>query len=71
MTLIDFAMIRRYTRKLERACCVTAKYTPLIFVYGLTTWGVWVVVKIGAYGTSSHWIGAPFCSSGIPKASKY
>jgi hypothetical protein len=50
-------MARRWARKVERACCAFAKYLPLVFVYGLTTWAVWVVVKIGQDSKKSYWVG--------------
>lgn len=34
-------------RKCERACCALATFFPLAFVYGLTTWAVWVEAGIG------------------------
>ena len=34
-------------RKCERACCTTVTYFPLVFVYGLTTWGAWVLAHMG------------------------
>ncbi|KAM5344839.1 hypothetical protein ACJ41O_010701 [Fusarium nematophilum] len=51
------AAARRWARKMERACCAFATYIPLVFVYGLTTWAVWVVVNIGSASTKSSWIG--------------
>lgn len=51
------AMSRRWARKLERACCAFATYIPLVFVYGLTSWAVWVVVSIGSASIKSAWIG--------------
>ncbi|KAF7533394.1 hypothetical protein G7Z17_g13521 [Cylindrodendrum hubeiense] len=50
-------MSRRLGRKLERACCAFATYIPLVFVYGLTSWAVWVVVCIGSVSIKSAWIG--------------
>ncbi|KAJ6440018.1 ELL complex subunit Eap30 [Purpureocillium lavendulum] len=50
-------MSRRCARKLERACCAFATYIPLIFVYGVTTWAVWVVINIGLVSAKSSWIG--------------
>lgn len=50
-------MARRWTRKLERACCAFATYIPLVFVYGLTTWAVWALVNVGNASTKSNWIG--------------
>ncbi|KAL8650666.1 MAG: hypothetical protein Q9210_003695 [Variospora velana] len=38
---------RSWTRKCERYCCSVVIYFPLAFVYGLTTWAVWVEAGIG------------------------
>ncbi|OAQ88119.1 palmitoyltransferase PFA3 [Purpureocillium lilacinum] len=51
-------MSRRCARKLERACCSFATYIPLIFVYGLTTWAVWVVINIGLVSVDSTGTGS-------------
>ncbi|KAI0392856.1 palmitoyltransferase PFA3 [Xylariaceae sp. FL0594] len=54
-------MSRRWIRRAERYCCSGLKYFPLAFVYGLTTWAVWVVVRIGSFETpddaKAGWIG--------------
>ncbi|KAI0205140.1 palmitoyltransferase PFA3 [Astrocystis sublimbata] len=42
-------MSRRWARRIERYCCGCLTYFPLAFVYGLTTWAVWVVVSIGSF----------------------
>ncbi|KAI0460001.1 palmitoyltransferase PFA3 [Xylaria acuta] len=47
-------MSRRWARRLERYCCGCLTYFPLAFVYGLTTWAVWVVVNIGSFPTSGQ-----------------
>lgn len=52
------AMSRRLARRLERLCCYGITYFPLVFVYGLTTWAVYVVSHIGFAPTKSGWIGA-------------
>ena len=36
-----------WARKFERCCCSTVTHLPLGFVYGLTTWAVWVQSGIG------------------------
>ena len=36
-----------WARRCERCCCVAVTYLPLVFVYGLTTWAVWVESSIG------------------------
>ncbi|KAI3588794.1 DHHC palmitoyltransferase-domain-containing protein [Fusarium oxysporum f. sp. albedinis] len=51
------ATARRWARKIERCCCTFATYFPLAFVYGLTSWAVWVVVCIGSASRKSSWIG--------------
>ncbi|KAI9671499.1 MAG: palmitoyltransferase for Vac8p [Caeruleum heppii] len=38
---------RSLVRRCERGCWLTCKYFPLGFVYGLTTWAVWVQTGIG------------------------
>ncbi|CZT08406.1 probable palmitoyltransferase PFA3 [Rhynchosporium agropyri] len=40
-------MSRRWARKCERYCCIGATYFPLLFVYSLTGWAVWVEATIG------------------------
>lgn len=50
-------MPRRCARKMERACCTLGKYLPVVFVYCLTTWAVWVVVVIGRVTPPGGWIG--------------
>ncbi|KAK5137240.1 hypothetical protein LTR08_000210 [Meristemomyces frigidus] len=39
-----------FFRRLERCCCQTLTYFPLCFVYGLTTWAVWVLVHVSLFG---------------------
>jgi palmitoyltransferase len=34
-------------RRCERVCCGIATYFPLVFVYGMSTWAVWVEVHMG------------------------
>jgi palmitoyltransferase len=50
-------MSRRWARKIERYCCTCATYFPLAFVYGLTSWAVWVVVNVSTTKSSVPWIG--------------
>lgn len=50
-------MARRWARRVERYCCSCLTYFPLAFVYGLTTWAVWVIVSIGSAKTKVDWIG--------------
>lgn len=41
---------KSWARRLERCCCQTFAYFPLVFVYGLTTWAVWVEVDVSFIG---------------------
>ncbi|KAI1491197.1 DHHC palmitoyltransferase-domain-containing protein [Biscogniauxia mediterranea] len=41
-------MSPRWARRAERYCCLGLKYFPLVFVYAISTWAVWVVVSIGS-----------------------
>ncbi|KAL2133107.1 hypothetical protein VTI74DRAFT_2909 [Chaetomium olivicolor] len=47
---------RRWARKLERSCCAAAKYFPLAFVYGLTTWAVFVMVSVCSTPSNVSWL---------------
>ncbi|KAH7369172.1 palmitoyltransferase PFA3 [Plectosphaerella cucumerina] len=48
----------RWARRAERCCCTFATYLPLSFVYGLTTWAVWVDVRIGSsQADKPTWLG--------------
>lgn len=42
---------KSWARKIERCCCNTFAYFPLVFIYGLTTWAVWVEVSVSFIGT--------------------
>ncbi|KAM0561623.1 hypothetical protein ACHAPJ_002791 [Fusarium lateritium] len=59
------ATARRWARKIERGCCTFATYFPLAFVYGLTSWAVWVVVNIGNSSKKSNWIGNGTSAVGV------
>lgn len=48
---------RRWARRLERSCCACAKYFPLAFVYGLTTWAAFVLVSLCTNPTKVSWLG--------------
>ena len=37
---------KSFARRLERCCCTTFAYFPLVFVYGITTWAVYVEVNV-------------------------
>ncbi|KAL1982050.1 hypothetical protein VTN96DRAFT_1820 [Rasamsonia emersonii] len=57
---------RRWARKIERYCCAALGYFPLAFVYGLTTWAVYVEAGIGLRRpTKSSWLGLPSSIVGI------
>lgn len=52
---------RTWARKVERYCCVAVTYFPLVFVYGLTSWAVWVQAGIGFVPSQKAWTGtSPF-----------
>jgi hypothetical protein len=46
---------KSWARKVERVCCQTLSYFPLFFVYGLTTWSVWVAVNVSFY-SGNNWL---------------
>ncbi|KAF2262842.1 palmitoyltransferas-like protein PFA3 [Lojkania enalia] len=48
---------RGWARKFERYCCNVLTYFPLLFVYGLTSWAVWVEAGIGFAPTKNAWTG--------------
>lgn len=50
-------MTRRWARRIERYCCTCATYFPLAFVYGLTTWAVFVLVNISTVPSKVTWLG--------------
>jgi hypothetical protein len=50
-------MPRRWARKCERYCCIGATYFPLVFVYSITSWAVWVEATIGFLPAHTPWIG--------------
>ncbi|PFH61393.1 hypothetical protein XA68_17505 [Ophiocordyceps unilateralis] len=58
-------MPRRWARRLERACCTLGTYVPVAFVYGLTTWAIWVVIVIGGAIPESRWRGTPSSLIGL------
>lgn len=43
---------KSWARKIEHCCCTTLAYFPLSFVYGLSTWAVWVEVMVSFLGGS-------------------
>jgi hypothetical protein len=48
---------RAWALRCERYCCAAATCFPLAFVYGVTTWAVYVAVSIGIKPSRSDWIG--------------
>ncbi|KAH8696728.1 DHHC zinc finger membrane protein [Talaromyces proteolyticus] len=56
---------RTWARKIERLCVVFFGYVPLAFVYGLSTWAVWVEAGVGFLPNKSTWIGFPSSTIGI------
>ncbi|KAF2182019.1 zf-DHHC-domain-containing protein [Zopfia rhizophila CBS 207.26] len=48
---------RGWARRVERYCCNTITYFPLVFVYGLTSWAVWVEAGIGFAPAKNVWTG--------------
>ncbi|RAL14884.1 DHHC family palmitoyltransferase [Aspergillus homomorphus CBS 101889] len=58
---------RAWALRIERYCCTAASFFPLAFVYGLTTWAVWVEASVGFKSVqhSSIWIGLPSSLLGI------
>ncbi|KAH7092153.1 DHHC palmitoyltransferase-domain-containing protein [Paraphoma chrysanthemicola] len=48
---------RGWARKVERYCCIGVTYFPLLFVYGLTSWAVWVEAGIGFVPSKNVWTG--------------
>ncbi|KAL2266346.1 hypothetical protein VTJ83DRAFT_5698 [Remersonia thermophila] len=62
--------VRRCARRFERACCACAKYIPLVFVYGLTTWACYVLVTLCTTTSSSgtfkvEWLDTPAAIAGV------
>ncbi|KAK1913673.1 hypothetical protein P3342_006916 [Pyrenophora teres f. teres] len=48
---------RGWARKVERYCCTAVTYFPLLFVYGLTSWAIWVQAGIGFVPSKNGWTG--------------
>lgn len=48
---------RAWARRIERLCVSVFGYFPLAFVYGLTSWAIWVEAGIGFLPNKSSWIG--------------
>lgn len=56
---------RSWARKVERYCCVAVTYFPLFFVYGLTSWAVWVQAGIGFAPSHNAWTGKLSSALGV------
>ncbi|OJD22383.1 hypothetical protein ACJ73_06269 [Blastomyces percursus] len=56
---------RDFARRCERLCCNLCTYSPLAFVYGLTTWSVYVEARMGMEPAKSRWIGPWTSALGI------
>ncbi|CAN9453773.1 unnamed protein product [Alternaria alternata] len=56
---------RGWARKVERYCCTAVTYFPLVFVYGLTSWAVWVQAGIGFVPSKNVWTGKFSSTLGI------
>ncbi|KAJ4376195.1 palmitoyltransferase for Vac8p [Neocucurbitaria cava] len=56
---------RSWARKVERYCCTAVTYFPLVFVYGLTSWAVWVEAGIGFVPSKNVWTGKFSSALGI------
>lgn len=48
---------RAWARRCERYCCAAAAFFPIAFVYGVTTWAVYVEATVSIRPSSSAWIG--------------
>ena len=48
---------RGWARKVERYCCTAVTYFPLLFVYSLTSWAVWVEAGIAFVPSRNVWTG--------------
>ncbi|KAK3686656.1 palmitoyltransferase for Vac8p [Vermiconidia calcicola] len=46
---------KSWARRLERCCCNTLAYFPLTFVYGLSTWAIYVEVNCSFLATDGEW----------------
>ncbi|KAK5660106.1 hypothetical protein OQA88_13575 [Cercophora sp. LCS_1] len=58
-------MARRCARKIERACCQAASFFPLFFVYGLTSWAVFVQVSLSTVDSKVWWLGRSSAFAGV------
>ncbi|KAK0735628.1 DHHC palmitoyltransferase-domain-containing protein [Apiosordaria backusii] len=51
---------RRWARRIERTCCTCATYFPLAFVYGITTWAVYVLWSLCSTPSRVTWLGTTY-----------
>jgi palmitoyltransferase len=56
--LLSSGMAHRWARRFERGCCAIVTYFPLAFVYGITSWALWVILSIGSLPSKSPWLGS-------------
>ena len=56
---------RAWALRCERYCCAAASCFPLAFVYGLTTWAVYVEASIGFKESRNGWIGMEGVHAGV------
>ncbi|KAJ5611027.1 hypothetical protein N7510_007746 [Penicillium lagena] len=56
---------RAWALKCERYCCAAVSCFPLAFIYGVTTWAVYVEASIGLKPQKSDWIGIPSTLVGV------
>lgn len=55
---------KSWARKVERICYTTLSYFPLTFVYGLTTWAIWVETQV-CVNDLEPWLAYPMAALGI------
>ncbi|QIW95305.1 hypothetical protein AMS68_000823 [Peltaster fructicola] len=55
---------RSWARRVERICYKTLSYFPLTFVYGLTTWAVWVQMRVCVSDVAA-WLAYPMAALGL------
>ncbi len=50
---------KKWALKCERYCCSIVTYFPLVFVYGMTTWAIWVQINLALEYKETTWRGIP------------
>ncbi|KAK1770557.1 zf-DHHC-domain-containing protein [Phialemonium atrogriseum] len=58
-------MTRRWARRIERHLCTCATYFPLAFVYGLTSWAVFVAVNISTVPSKADHLGVSSATAAV------